>query len=77
MTFQKTTPAKLKSLFAEAEASKAFLASKKEPKKTITDVIQAMVKELDAEIFELKNQEGKNETKSNKVYSFVQPRNCL
>ncbi len=59
MTLQKTTQAKLKALFTEAEASKAFLASKKDPKKTITDVIQAMVKELDAEIFELKNQEGK------------------
>ena len=59
MTFNKTTPAKLKNLFAEAEASKAFLASKKDPNKTISSVTQDMIDELDAEIFELQNQKGK------------------
>ena len=58
MTFNKTTPAKLKNLFAEAEANKAFLASKKDPNKTISSVAQDMIDELDAEIFELQNQEG-------------------
>ena len=59
MTFQKTTLAKLKSLFTEAEANHAFLASKKAPNKTISSIAQEMIDELEAEIFELQNQEGK------------------
>ncbi len=59
MTFQKTTLAKVEHLFTEAEASKAFLEAKKDSKETVSSIAQDMIDELDAEIFKLKNQEGK------------------
>lgn len=59
MTFHETSPEQLKSLFAEAETNQAFLASKKEAKKTIRDVTQKMIDEFEAEVFELQNPEGK------------------